>query len=332
MNEDGSSDRQLSNLSGALSPDGSKIAYVNGSELISTNLDGSNKQVIYTIPTRTGMDGLLAWSPDSAKLVFSERDDEDIDLANLKIINSDGTNLIDIGVASIFYLGPGIQSLQSQAWSPDGSKLVYVSYFFQGNGGFVSTANSDGTNQKGLVGEISEDASFSPDGSKIVYVYNNLNYDDWGVCSIWMMNADGSNKTQLTTASGYRSNPVWSPDGTKIAFVSRNSDDSDIWVINLKEVSGNNNVITVDDDGVSDYTTIQDAINAAKVGDIILVSPGTYNENVNVYKSVTVESTEGADVTHVVGTSEYPVFYVTAYESTTIKGFNIINDNGIMIV
>src|SRR4051812_22460466 len=35
--------------------------------------------------------------------------------------------------------------------------------------------------------------------------------------AIWSMNADGTHKTKLTTASGFQ-DPVWSPDGSKIAF------------------------------------------------------------------------------------------------------------------
>ena len=50
--------------------------------------------------------------------------------------------------------------------------------------------------------------------------------------------------------------------------------------------------LVVDDDGVecpSPYSaTIQAAVNAASPGDTILVCPGTYTEQVNVNKSVTV--------------------------------------------
>ncbi|WP_462272549.1 hypothetical protein [Methanohalophilus sp.] len=44
--------------------------------------------------------------------------------------------------------------------------------------------------------------------------------------------------------------------------------------------------ITVGDSGSKNYTTIQDAINAANDTDTIIVYPGTYNENVDVNKSV----------------------------------------------
>ena len=55
--------------------------------------------------------------------------------------------------------------------------------------------------------------------------------------------------------------------------------------------------ITVNDDGGADYTKIQDAVDAASAGDFIEVWNGTYNENVDVGKRLTIYSRDGADVT-----------------------------------
>ena len=49
-------------------------------------------------------------------------------------------------------------------------------------------------------------------------------------------------------------------------------------------------VITVDDDGPADFSTIQEAINASADGDIILVSRGIYQENVIINKNITLTS------------------------------------------
>ena len=57
-------------------------------------------------------------------------------------------------------------------------------------------------------------------------------------------------------------------------------------------------VICVDDDGVADFSTIQEAIDAAVDGDAVLVAPGTYtgdgNRDIDFKgKAITVRSENG---------------------------------------
>ncbi len=49
---------------------------------------------------------------------------------------------------------------------------------------------------------------------------------------VWLMNADGSNHTNLTNNPAGDDQPAWSPDGTKIAFYSASGRNTDIWVMN----------------------------------------------------------------------------------------------------
>ncbi|WP_440952068.1 right-handed parallel beta-helix repeat-containing protein [Methanococcoides sp. FTZ1] len=75
---------------------------------------------------------------------------------------------------------------------------------------------------------------------------------------------------------------------------------------------------------VADFTSIQAAIDDVNTldEDTILVYPGTYNENVDVYKSVNITSIDGAAATNVVAFSyEDHVFAVYA-DNVTISGFN----------
>src|SRR3712207_533097 len=51
--------------------------------------------------------------------------------------------------------------------------------------------------------------AWSPDGSRIAF---SRDFDSYS------MDADGSNRTQLTNNSDSEYNPTWSPDGSRIAY------------------------------------------------------------------------------------------------------------------
>ena len=90
----------------------------------------------------------------------------------------------------------------------------------------------------------------------------------------------------------------------------------------------------VDDDRVdypaADFTKIQDAVNAASAGDTIIVYPGTYTENVDVTKAVTIQSEHGAATTIVEPSDPFDhVFHVTA-DWVNIRGLTVRNANGLI--
>jgi parallel beta-helix repeat protein len=69
-----------------------------------------------------------------------------------------------------------------------------------------------------------------------------------------------------------------------------------------------------------DFATIQDAVDAAYLNDTIIVRDGTYIENVDVYKRLTIRSENGSDSTIVVAKEPYSVFSVHA-DYVNIDGF-----------
>jgi Tol biopolymer transport system component len=64
-------------------------------------------------------------------------------------------------------------------------------------------------------GKYLEYPAWSPDGTKIAYQSIPGTYH---TSTIWSMNADGSNKVQLTQLPQAAMHPAWSPDGQRIAF------------------------------------------------------------------------------------------------------------------
>src|SRR5699024_27110 len=82
-------------------------------------------------------------------------------------------------------------------------------------GADIYTVNADGTEKTRLtnndVGE--RDIDVSPNGKKIAFVKDNY--------SIWIMDIDGSNETQIATGEYFHFNPKWSPDGSTILYSTK---------------------------------------------------------------------------------------------------------------
>ncbi len=134
------------------------------------------------------------WSPDGTQIVFCVMEGE---AKTLHLVNADGSGLKQIG--------PGFDP----SWSPVENKIAYEL------NGQVYTMNSNGGDITQLTtGYSSAQPAWNPDGTKIAYTYYGA-----GKPSIWIMNADGSGKIQLTTsADGECALPSFSYDGSKIVY------------------------------------------------------------------------------------------------------------------
>ncbi|MEL4304260.1 NosD domain-containing protein, partial [Methanococcoides sp. LMO-2] len=80
---------------------------------------------------------------------------------------------------------------------------------------------------------------------------------------------------------------------------------------------------TEDEINVYPGYSIQDAVDGATNGDTIVVYPGTYNENVNVYRQVNITSSGGAALTNVTAVSNSDHVFVVTADGVTINGFNV---------
>jgi Tol biopolymer transport system component len=122
------------------------------------------------------------------------------------------------------------------AWSPDGSRIAFMSGSTTNKE--ISVMNADGTGRRQLTATTvaEQEPAWSPDGSRIAFVKGSSGTDTTTDLEIWVMNADGSGLTQLTnTAQGVRdTQPSWSPLGDRIAFLSEGrpgQTNSDIYVM-----------------------------------------------------------------------------------------------------
>lgn len=123
--------------------------------------------------------------------------------------------------------------------SPTGDRIVFTSV--RDGDLELYSMNLDGSDVRRLTDRIGYDggAFFSPDGSKIIwrahYPEAGPAQDDYlrlladglirpGDLDIWVMDADGSNKRQVTDLPGANFAPYWHPSGEKILFSSNHED------------------------------------------------------------------------------------------------------------
>lgn len=103
-------------------------------------------------------------------------------------------------------------------WAPDGSGLVFD--YLDGVEEHIAAIRPDGSHRTQLTfgSGIQEVPRYSPDGRHIVFDASALLPDDPTFSTdIWVMNADGSHRRQVTRG-GFDVEPVFSPDGRYIAF------------------------------------------------------------------------------------------------------------------
>ena len=202
----------------AWSPDGSKIAFSDFSDIYVMNTDGSN---VIQLTDHPAKDRAPTWSADGTQIAFqTDRDGDDEIYAVDAELGEQGGLLINLSNA------PNANDVQP-AWSADGSQIAFMS---TQDGTNIYVMDAAGTNKKKLtsVGN-NQSPAWSPDGTKIAF---------WSGGNIWTMNAvDGSDKVQLTQGPEFKGDPSWSPDGSRIAYRRGQDGKGEIYMMNAADGS-----------------------------------------------------------------------------------------------
>jgi Tol biopolymer transport system component len=112
-------------------------------------------------------------------------------------------------------------------WSPDGSKIAFASNR-DALGVNIWVVAASGSTPTKLTRDGGTAPDWSSDGAKILFTTFRSNTTD-----IWVMNADGTGQTAVTTTTdAWENEPVWSHDRSKIAYTATRDGSTQIWVMN----------------------------------------------------------------------------------------------------
>jgi Tol biopolymer transport system component len=229
MNADGTEQVQLTGNAGndwspVWSPSGDKILFMGEGgdwvwDIWVMNPDGSGQTNLTN--TADASEKYPTWSPDGTQIAFMGE-------SGLTVMDSDG----DPASARVVHASGGPMTIRNYSfdWSPDGSQIVvagwaeneleecqrprgYYPPFYDLQGIFTIDVNSSAWNEVTVSPDCQSGGSYyqpswSPDGAQITFAWYNsqLQHDS----DIFVVNADGSNRTNLTVS--HSNDEVWAPD------------------------------------------------------------------------------------------------------------------------
>jgi Tol biopolymer transport system component len=206
-------------------------------------------QMYYQLTSNLAYDFEPVWSPDGSRIAFTSdyllgkitpttrpSDDDGSTSPEIRtetgdrdilIMDNDGSNLVRLGLKGA--------NDEQPAWSPDGSRIAFVSD--RAGGVNIWVMDRDGSNVRQLTDSPRENwmPAWSPDGSTIAFVSNRS-----GLWEVHLVDAAGGNLRQITSSEQQINNwgPVWSPDGSTLAYARAEVDD--FWDLYTMAADGSN--------------------------------------------------------------------------------------------
>ena len=223
-------DDPASDMMPSFSPDGRQVAFTSNR---AGNWD------IWVVPVAGGKPMQLtnstaqdlhpSWSPDGRHIVYSALSSRS-GLWELVLVNVSNPS-------TPHFLGDG----RFPEFSPDGTKIAFQRARQRGTRQFsiwtVDFANGQTSRATEIVAAANAAVitpTWSPDGRKLAFatVVNPGAEGDasHGAATLWVVNIDGTGKSNLTNDRFTNVQPVWSPDG-RIYFVSNRSGSDNIWAL-----------------------------------------------------------------------------------------------------
>lgn len=232
------------NIGPALSPDGSKVAFVSNREFFS-NLyianaeDGSEVDKVVNGERSESFESLrflrvgMSFSPDGKLLAFSSKVGEQDALYIMRVDN-------EKIVASHRF---DLDGIETPSWSPDGEELVFTGQ--KGGTSDLYIVRRDGTDLRRLTNDryAQRDPVWSPDGNRIAFTtefgegtdFDLLSYDEYQIGVYDLTSGDVKFMSDISAQEGKSINPQWGPDGKTIAYLSDRTGITNIFLYDLEK-------------------------------------------------------------------------------------------------
>jgi TolB protein len=204
MRPDGSGQRRLTDTpvryeaAPVFSPDGKRIAFIRGENLIFTmRADGSGQKKLAEL---RGEVWSLSWSSDGVWLATTSFRSGQSDVI-----------IVNVKTGKKRWVTATPQMEEKPDWSPDGTRLVFARLVDAGNHDLF-TVRADGKRQRRLTTTATLDESYpawSPDGTKIAYVQRTIagNIREIAI----MPNTSGAPPDTVYVAAGDDFEAAWQP-------------------------------------------------------------------------------------------------------------------------
>jgi hypothetical protein len=208
----------------AYSPGGDRIAYYHWTDgLYIANSDGSG--AIGPLYISSGV-CCINWSRDGAWIVFTDSLRANQPGGPIKMLKVDGSykTIVDLKVNGN---GP--------SFSPDGKRIVWSGCLPNvGTCGLTLTPTDGSGAAQVLTRDNGGNAHWSPDGKRLVYQAS----DGAGHLQVFVINADGTGRKQLTEGKSNDGQPAWSRDGGSVFW--RSDQNGTAWAIFVMNADGSN--------------------------------------------------------------------------------------------
>jgi Tol biopolymer transport system component len=206
------------NSDASVAPDGKTIAYLvtrgEVSNIAVMRPDGSHQTLLTKSTDRKGQP---RWLRDG-RLAFSTGDAAPYIVTTMNRRGAHATTVAQV---------PG----RAARLSPDGTHVLYATGPWTSVSLFVAQLDGSDAVRVNDGASVAWNPEWSPDGTQIAYTGRTN-----GVLDIWLVNADGTNRRQLThvvTDEGEAQVPAWSPDGSRLAFQVSRKGEGHLWLVDV---------------------------------------------------------------------------------------------------